>query len=163
MSDVTLKTLLDRMEITDTVIRYGTSIDLRDWARFRTCFADEIEVDFTSWGGGRDLSLFPAPKRMKAEQWVAGVSKSLSGFTATQHLLANHTIDLQGDRAECLSYVQAMHYLPNDRGDNELVLGGYYNDRMVRTAQGWRIEGLKLTVLWTKGNRFVFELAFAKS
>ena len=152
MSDDALQMLLDRQAISDTVIRYATGIDMRDWDAYRSCFTDEVDIDFTSFGGGE-------PQTMRADQWVAGVRAGLSGFEATQHVSTNHVITLEGDDATCVSYMQAQHYLPNDKGDSALTLGGYYTNALIRTASGWRIRRCHLTVTWTTGNRHVFELA----
>jgi hypothetical protein len=156
MTATTLQMLLDRAAISDTVIRYATGIDMRDWAAYRSCFTDEVEIDFTSWMGG-------TPRRMAADDWVAMVRETLSGFAATQHISSNHVITLDGDEATCVSYMQAQHYLPNDQGDNAFTLGGYYTNRLVRSADGWRIRACRLTVTWSTGNRHVFELARARS
>jgi len=156
MTATTLQALLDRAAISDTVIRYATGIDMRDWAAYRSCFTDEVDIDFTSWMGG-------APIRMAADDWVAMVRESLSGFAATQHISSNHVITLDGDEATCVSYVQAQHYLPNDQGDNGFMLGGYYTNRLVRSPDGWRIRACRITITWSTGNRHVFELARARA
>ena len=155
MSDEALHMLLDRQAISDTVIRYATGIDMRDWEAYRSCFTDEVDTDFTSFGGGE-------PQTMQADQWVAGVRAGLSGFEATQHISTNHVITLDGDSAICVSYMQAQHYLPNDEGDSSLTLGGYYTNSLVRTKDGWRIRRCHLKVTWTTGNRQIFELARAR-
>ncbi len=152
MSDDALRTILDRQAISATVIRYATGIDRRDWDAYRSCFTDEVEIDFTSFGGGE-------PQTMRAGDWVAGVRAGLSGFQATQHISTNHVITVEGDEATCVSYMQAQHYLPNDKGDNSLTLGGYYTNRLVRAPDGWRIRRCQLTITWTAGNRHIFELA----
>ncbi len=57
MDDTKLQLLLDRAEISDVQLRYATGLDSRDWPLFRTCFADEIETDFTSvFGSARARS-----------------------------------------------------------------------------------------------------------
>ena len=152
MDQAQLQALLDRMAISDIVVRYATGIDMRDWAAYRSCFTDDVEIDFTSWSGGE-------PSTMKADDWVALVRATLSGFAATQHISTNHVITIDGDRATCVSYMQAQHYLPNAQGDNAFTLGGYYSNRLVRTADGWKIRGCRLTVTWSTGNRHVFDLA----
>jgi hypothetical protein len=38
--DETLRPLLDRADLDEVMNRYAASIDLRDWARLRTVFAD---------------------------------------------------------------------------------------------------------------------------
>lgn len=141
--------------------RYAVGIDLHDWDLLGSALAEHLEVDFTSWGGGRDLSLFTTPKTMRGGEWVDGVRSSMGAFKATHHLLGNSLVEQGADTARCTMHVQAHHYLPNDRGDNEFTLGGYYDNRLRRDPIGeWKIERLKLVVLWCRGNRFVFELAY---
>jgi hypothetical protein len=144
-----LQMLLDRMEISNTVIRYATAVDTRDWNLYRSCFTDEIELDFPGWAVGTH----------KADEWVEMVRQMLGGFTATQHLSSNHAITLSGDEATCVSYMQGQHYLPNDTGDSALTIGGYYTNDLVRTKDGWKISACRLTVTWYAGNRYVFQLA----
>jgi hypothetical protein len=38
-----------------------------------------------------------------------------------------------------------------DGGDN-FVIGGYYEDDLVRTAAGWRIRHRRLVMTWREGN-----------
>jgi 3-phenylpropionate/cinnamic acid dioxygenase small subunit len=156
MTATTLQALLDRAAISDTVIRYATGIDMRDWVAYRSCFTDEVDIDFTSWMGG-------TPTRMVADEWVAMVRDALSGFAATQHISTNHVITLEGDEATCVSYLQAQHYLPNDQGDSVFTLGGYYTNRLVCAPDGWRIRACRITITWSTGNRHVFELARARA
>jgi SnoaL-like domain len=152
VDEARLQRMLDEHEITRAILRYASGIDMRDWALYRSAFTDELEVDFTSWGGG-------SPQTLTADQWVAGVRSTLAGFDGTQHTLTNFVIDLRGDEATAVVYMSAQHYLPNDKGDSTLTIGGYYTHEMVRTATDWKIRKARLTVTWTTGNRHIFELA----
>jgi len=58
-----LQALIDRSSISEVQIRYATGVDMRDWAMYRSCFANEIETDFSSAVGTK-------PQRMKADDWV---------------------------------------------------------------------------------------------
>jgi hypothetical protein len=147
-----LRDLLDKQDITEAILRYATGIDMRDWELYRQAFTDEVEVDFSSWSGG-------GLQRMSADQWVAGVRSTLAGFAGTQHTLTNFVITLRGDEATAVVYMSAQHYLPNDKGDSTLLIGGYYTHELVRTATDWKIRMARLTVTWTTGNRHVFDLA----
>lgn len=151
-TEAVLRELLDREAIRDLSRRYAMGIDLRDWGLYRSIFTEEIEADFTSWSGGE-------PVHLPADAWVEGV-KRLSGFQATQHMLVPYAIEFRGtDEATSLAYMYAQHFLPNDKGDNFLWIGGYYTNHVARTPSGWKFSKLKLTVTWTLGNRHIFDLA----
>jgi 3-phenylpropionate/cinnamic acid dioxygenase small subunit len=147
-----LQCLLDRAAISDVQLRYATGVDTRDWPLYRSCFTDEIETDFTSPMGGE-------PRRLKADRWVETMRRTISGLAATQHMITNHVITIEGDEATCVAYVQARHHLPNESGASDQTMFGYYTNRFVRTADGWKIRACKLTVTWNTGNWHVFELA----
>jgi 3-phenylpropionate/cinnamic acid dioxygenase small subunit len=153
MENGDLQLLLDRAAISDVQLRYATGLDTRDWPLFRTCFADEIEVDFSSIFGGA------APRIVSADRWVEGARRTISGLAATQHMITNHVITVEGDNATCIAYVQARHHLPNDKGANSQTMFGYYTNHFIRSAQGWKIKRCKLTVTWNEGNWGIFELA----
>ena len=55
--------------------------------------------------------------------------------------------------------MKAEHFLINDQGDDGFALGGYYDDQLVRTAGGWKIEAVTLNVFWNRGNRSIMDLA----
>ncbi len=43
------------------------------------------------------------------------------------------------------------------------MIAGYYDDRLVRTSHGWRIQSKKLVVRWSEGNRHIMQLAAEKA
>ena len=152
MSDP-LTSVLDRVELNEVMNRYAASIDLRDWPRLRTVFVDgEIEADFTSMGVKQ---VFRGP----AEVWVELVRQTIAGFDATQHFFANHSAEIDGDRALDTRSMQARHQL----GDAHYTIGGYYTGQMLRTAAGWRIARYKLTVTFSDGERRLMGIAYRKA
>jgi hypothetical protein len=147
------QTLLDRAELNELMNRYAASIDSRDWTRLRTVLVDgDIEADFTSMGVKQ---VFRGP----AERWVEAVRQTLAGFDATQHFFANHSAEIDGDRAVDTRYMQARHQL----GAEHYTIGGYYTGRMLRTPQGWRIAAYKLTVTFSDGDRRLMGIAYRKA
>jgi hypothetical protein len=56
-------------------------------------------------------------------------------------------------------YMQAAHFLANKAGDAEFTIGGYYTDELVKAPSGWKLCGVKLTVLWSRGNRAIMAMA----
>jgi hypothetical protein len=152
-----LQRLVDRAEITDVQLRYATGTDRRDWALFRSCFTDAVDVDFSEGFG------LP-PVRLSADDWVAGTAPRMESFTATQHVMTNLVITFQDDdHATCVTYVQARHHLPTSTGDSDQTVYGYYTNAFERTPDGWRIAGVKLTALWMTGNFGIFQTALAGS
>ncbi len=142
----------DFNNITRKVYEYAYGIDTRDWTLYRSIFADDVRMTFTSYNGN-------PPADMRADDWVANVKVLFTGLDATQHSMSNPLVEVEGDHARCRMYMQAAHFFVTDQGDNEYTLGGYYDDQLVRTGDGWKISAVTLNVLWHRGNRHIMELA----
>lgn len=152
MDETALREMIDRQDISDTIMKYATGIDRRNWPLYRSIFADEVEFDFSSFSGT------PGTK-MKADDWVANVSSLQDGFDATQHVLTNFVYDISGDVAVVDVYMKAEHFLTNSEGDNSVALGGFYTHELRRGEEGWKIHKCKLTVTWNRGNRALYQMA----
>ena len=151
--DPTQQLLLDRVEISDAVHAYAMGLDRGDWALYRSIFTDEIEMDFESVG--------MRPGTFKADDWVRNARTLFAGFEATQHQSSNHVHDIRGDEATCISYMQAEHFI--GKGEEERwTIGGHYTNELVRTAEGWKIRKLTLTVTWSRGNADVARIALQR-
>jgi hypothetical protein len=151
MTDHAVQDLLDRAAISDVVIAYAAAVDGRDWPRLRTLFTDRVFLDFRTF----DPALY---REMDADE-VVDLARRLGAFEATQHISANHAHSLAGDRATCISYMQAGHFLKRPDGEFVCFLYGYYTHELVRTAQGWKISRYALTVTARQGDPRVFEWA----
>lgn len=145
----------DHQAICEVRYRYALGLDTRDWSLYRSIFADDIEMDFSSFSG--DLG-----RVMSADDWVAQCRVLFTGLDASQHVMTNPLVKVDGDRARCRMYMTADHYFANDQGGDRYVIGGYYDDRLVRTGAGWLLEAVTLTLLWQRGNRHILELAAVK-
>jgi hypothetical protein len=140
-----IRELQDRTEITEIIYRYSTGVDTKDWALFRSCFTDPVNADFTSTG-------VPAPRVFPLDTWVRVVQKTLAPFKLTQHYNSNVTIKVNGDEATATVYLKARHLPADDAKAGQFWdVGGYYTDRFVRTADGWKIGNVKFTQTWTEG------------
>jgi len=144
--------LQDKADIQDLILKYAWGIDSRDWGLFRSIFADELEMDYSSFNGAPAMTL-------SGDDWVAACKALAPGFDATQHTLTNFMIDVAGDTATTTVYVQAEHFIATDKGERSHTLGGYYNHRLVKSPDGWKISGLVFTVFWRRGDPQVYELA----
>lgn len=149
---MTHEELVDRAKIADHILNYATGIDQHQWDLYRSIFADEIMLDFSSWSGQ------PAA-RMPADDWVAGVRATLEPFDATQHVLTNFQVVLDNDRATGSCYMAAHHHLVTGELREMHSIGGYYVHELKRNGSGWLIDRTQLNVTWEMGDRGLFELA----
>lgn len=122
----------DRQDISDLLVRYATGIDRRDWPLFRTVFTDDCELDYGEigkWNGVDAVTEF-----MDTTHAMAG---------HTLHRLTNQVIAVDGDKASARTYVDAVIMF----GDNQSGVNawGFYDDEIVRTAEGWRIARRRFT------------------
>jgi ketosteroid isomerase-like protein len=61
------------------------------------------------------------------------------------HLTSNHRVDVDGDTATGTAYYHAMGI--TRRGGRENQARGYYDDRYVRTPEGWRFASRRSCLL----------------
>jgi hypothetical protein len=70
--------------------------------------------------------------------------------------MANYRITFNGDdEATAIAYVQAVHDI---RDLGSYTAGGYYTNRVVKTAAGWRLARLRFTLTWQAGDRGILDL-----
>jgi hypothetical protein len=67
--------------------------------------------------------------------------------------VSNIRLSQEDDAVGCRAYVLAVHGYPGPEGKMLFFeLGGQYEDRLVRTARGWRIAERVLQLRWLKGD-----------
>jgi hypothetical protein len=147
----TIEELIDWRAVFDLSIRYGAGIDRRDWAMYRSCFADVVNIDFSSF------SHQPAPATpMSADDFVGTVRSLIEGFESTQHLIANHAIDVDGDEGRYTAYIQAQHWMSRERW---YLIGGWYDNQCRRENGTWKITQCVLHQTWDAGDRSLLRQA----
>ena len=137
--------LLDRVQITDVLQRYGECVDTRDFARLRTCYVDEIEVDHSpTIGMGR--------MRISADRWCQLADKFHSQLDGDEHMLIPQSVVINGDTASCHVLVHAHHFYRKANGSPFQTLVGTYEIDFARTGDGWKISRSIQGMHWTEGN-----------
>ena len=150
---MTLQELSDRLEIVDLLHRYATGLDSRDWELLASVFTDDGVADYSSL----ELGVNDGPDAI-----VDLCRNALSGLDATQHIISNEVIEIDGDRARSRCYFQAQHVFRGAPGGDNFIVAGTYEDELVRTQAGWRIERRALIPTWFEGNASVGEAAAAR-
>ena len=139
-----LKTCADQLAIHETIHRFTLSLDLKDWALCRACFADEIHVDYSALRGD-------PPGLVKADDFVALRRQALESLQ-THHISANHLIQLNDDEATCTSSAIIHRRQPNSDPPVTFDTHCIYTHHLTRTARGWLIDRVKQHVLWKSGD-----------
>jgi len=147
--------LEDRYAIVEICTRMAWHTDQREWDQLTEVFAERVRLDYTSLNGGEPVELTP---RQIVQAW----SGLLGNLDATQHLITNHLVTVDGDAAVCTAAFQATHRLASALGSPLWMLGGTYHVDLIRTVGGWRISGVVMTATWAEGNKDLLTLAAAK-
>jgi hypothetical protein len=135
--------LADRLAIDDLLTRYAVAIDSKHFDLLDAVFTPDANIDYTSAGG--IAGTFPDVKK-----WL---SETLALFPMTQHLVCNRDVTITGDTATSRSYFYNPMGMPKaDGGLTYFYVGGYYNDQLVRTPDGWRIRERIEETAWMDGN-----------
>lgn len=133
-----LEELAARAAIHDVILRYARGVDRRDFELVAACFTPDATVDYGDFFRGEVGGLIPA------------IATGLAAFATTMHLIGNHLVELDGDRATSETYAVAHH-----RGDSaakpfDLVIGVRYLDALGRAQGHWRIARRTVEYVWRR-------------
>jgi 3-phenylpropionate/cinnamic acid dioxygenase small subunit len=133
----------DVVEITQLLYRYARAIDAKDWKALERIFTPDARIHYAVERGAE--LRFP-----ELGPWLA---KAMTIFRATQHVITNPLVELQGDRARCTSYLTGTHVQVrrDTRAEVLTTEGSTYSDELVRTREGWRIASRRLERTWVDG------------
>jgi hypothetical protein len=132
--------LADRTAIVDLTIAYCWALDTRSWDALDDVFSGDVTAELAS------------PTLHGVEAIKARVALALTPLDDSQHMVSNHQVVIDGDRATCRCYLQAQHVRRGVEGGDNFVIGGRYEDDLVRTPDGWRISHRRLVSMWRDGN-----------
>lgn len=114
--------------------RYATCIDARDFDALDRVFTPDASVSYEASGG-------PADAYPVVRDWLA---EMLPIFAATQHLMANLEVSLDGDTAtgRCMCFNPMALKSVEEKDQQVFFYGLWYLLEFVRTGDGWRIARL---------------------
>jgi SnoaL-like protein len=127
---MSIEEISDRLEIQDLMVRYSYAIDNRDWDALDDVFTPDAHIDYSVFGGSVG----------NLAETKAFLAEAMPMFTTLQHMVSGTTIAFHGDTADA----KTQCHNPMTMGDAEkpdlMVCGLWYVDKLVRTADGWRIK-----------------------
>ena len=124
-----LQEISDRLEIQDLLARYTDAIDRRDWDALDQIFTEDAWIDYSAVGGA-------AGRLTEIKKFL---DDSFKLFASTQHLVGSSVVDIAGDEATARTICHNPMVFKGGKDPQLLVCGVWYRDRLVRTADGWRI------------------------
>lgn len=140
----------------DTFTRMLHALDAKDWSAVRREFADMVDLDYSSLFGG-------PPVHIDADEQVAGWARFVGAFDATQHMTGPIVVTASDTSATAHTHVRGYHRLHGAEGGDIWMVAGHYAVKLVRTAAGWKISGITLTVFYQEGNLRMPEIARARA
>jgi hypothetical protein len=126
--------LQDRQDILDCIVREARGRDRHDVALTLSAFWDDALDEH----GPKVSPALEYPEKANAGH--------AAFFKATNHNLANHACEIDGDVAHCETYVVGAMLMKNLK--STILLIGRYLDRMERRGGEWRIA-LRRTIVDT--------------
>ena len=134
--DATIRALQDRMDTTDVLYRYASTIDRFDNEGLRRVLADDL---WAQYGNAEPVSGGDAVAR-----WIG---EATANVVWQHHLLSVYHVDVEGDHARALVY-HTSHQVFEDDPETAKLLVGRYDCELRRESDGWRISRLVLEILW---------------
>ena len=135
--DAEIRAMLDERAINRLVLDYAEAVDRLDEPLLRRVFAADAVLEGPGWrfeGIAQICSIFPIMR---------------DSFVSSWHATHQQTIHLAGDTATGETYCAGRHLQKGGYADNQVMtMIIRYQDRFVRTADGWRIALRKEIVDW---------------
>lgn len=136
---LSIQEISDRIELQYLAVRYADIIDRRAFAELRDICVADAWIDYREMGG-------PA---CCLEDTISFLEDSLSVFANYQHLVSNAQFEVDGDRATG----KVMCFNPMEMrvkgGTHTYLLGLWYMDEFLRTADGWRFASRSQKFSWS--------------
>ena len=135
--------MTDQQEIIDLTIAYTWALDTKQLDDLRNVFVP----DATATLRGVECS--------GVDAIIERIGSAINRLDRTQHFLGNHQVVIDGDSASARCQLQSQHVKTGTAGGDNFIVGGHYEDRLVRTPAGWRIAHRTMQQTWSEGNREV--------
>jgi hypothetical protein len=127
----------DRDASTETSDRLFWRTDHHDWGALEAVLPDEVLLDDTSLQGGEPATLAP-------REIVTGWRQQFETVSAHQHLVTNHLVEVEGERAGVVA-----QFITTHQYDERLwTLGCDDEFGLEKAPAGWRIDKMVMTAVW---------------
>jgi ketosteroid isomerase-like protein len=139
--EATLQALVDRQQIVDTLYRYASTIDTKDFATLRSLFVDDAVGQYAG-----------AEPIHGADAIVAWIDSMTVDRAWQHHLLNVYHVDVDGDEARTLTY-HTSHQTTTADPDTVIVIVARYHDVLRKVEGTWKIADKRMDVGWMEERR----------
>ena len=144
----------DRFAVIELCRRPHWIYDHDAWDELDEVFTDPLSMPTVAQAAAEDFDQehYLDAYLVSRAELRRGMAMFKSGLV-TQHLVAGHHVELDGDTAVCRAHSVNIHFPADDMRDDTLLgHGNEYRFDCVRTDDGWRIRGWAPWVRWSYGN-----------
>jgi hypothetical protein len=134
--DPAMRAIQDRIEITDVLYRYASTIDKFDYEGLRATLTDDMSAQYGN-----------ADPMIGGDEVAAWIGEATATVVWQHHLLSVYHVEVDGDTAKALVYHTSHQLFEEDPKTAKLLVGRYHNE-LRREPDGWRISKLLLELLW---------------
>lgn len=119
----------DRVAIAELMASYSWALSDRDWPAWRQVFTLDAHLDYSTAGG-------PVGDVETAAAWL---ESTLAGFAMVLSHGGNVVVRFDGDDRATVRSLYRMTMKIDGEQPTYIQAAGWYDDVVVRTADGWRI------------------------
>lgn len=130
-----LREYIDRAQIRDCVVQLARGEDRRDAALISASYWPDSVTDYGVFKG--DFAAYLA--------WVV---PGADAITNTQHVLGQSYVEYAGATAKAETQIISYHRIDMGQGEQDIVIGGRYLDKLARRDDTWRIAGRTMLYDW---------------
>ena len=140
MTEGQIDQLVEKQKIIDLTIAYTWIIDHGPRDNLKEIFTEDAVfiIDVRHLNG--------------IDEIMGKIERTLGGLSASQHIISNHQVMVDGKNATCSCYLHAQHTLHGTEGGDNYIMAGRYIDKLSQVDDEWRITERRLILDWVEGN-----------
>ena len=140
MTEGQIDQLVEKQKIIDLTIAYTWIIDHGPRDNLKEIFTEDAVfiIDVRHLNG--------------IDEIMGKIERTLGGLSASQHIISNHQVIVDGKNATCRCYLHAQHTLHGTEGGDNYIMAGRYIDKLSQVDDEWRITERRLILDWVEGN-----------
>ena len=137
----------DKAAIIEVLNLYAFALDARQWDLFDLVFTEDVTAEFGPAGAGWS----------GLEEFKLSFERFHKTLDSHAHTMFGHLVQVDGDKAYAFSYGNWLLVRAAAEGGPTWLGTGWYDDVLVRTEAGWRIQHRVCKLLSWTGNPLVPE------